>query len=132
MTGVLEGDIGIALVNILLLSVLFVVAISIARLRNLFAIVMLSGIYSLVSATWYVVVDAVDVAFTEAAVGAGMSTVVLLGAMLLTWHNLHYYQDLMAAMRKAIADGTLNAFAAGFEAGQNQEAGSGEPATGAI
>ena len=84
MTGVLEGDIGIALVNILLLAVLFVVAIAIARLRNLFAIVMLSGIYSLVSATWYVVVDAVDVAFTEAAVGAGMSTVVLLGAMLLT------------------------------------------------
>ena len=79
MTGVLEGDIGIALVNILLLAVLFVVAIAIARLRNLFAIVMLSGIYSLVSATWYVVVDAVDVAFTEAAVGAGMSTVVLLG-----------------------------------------------------
>jgi len=84
MTGVLEGDIGIALVNILLLTVLFVVAIAIARLRNLFAIVMLSGIYSLVSATWYVVVDAVDVAFTEAAVGAGVSTVVLLGAMLLT------------------------------------------------
>jgi multicomponent Na+:H+ antiporter subunit B len=84
MTGVLDGNVGIALVNILLLSVLFVVAISIARLRNLFAIVMLSGIYSLVSATWYVVVDAVDVAFTEAAVGAGMSTVVLLGAMLLT------------------------------------------------
>ncbi len=84
MTGVLEGDIGIALVNILLLAVLFVVAIAIARLRSLFAIVMLSGIYSLGSATWYVVVDAVDVAFTEAAVGAGMSTVVLLGAMLLT------------------------------------------------
>lgn len=84
MTGVLDGNIGIALVNILLLAVLFVVAIAIARLRNLFAIVMLSGIYSLVSATWYVVVDAVDVAFTEAAVGAGMSTVVLLGAMLLT------------------------------------------------
>ena len=84
MTGVLDGDIGIALVNILLLAVLFVVAIAIARLRSLFAIVMLSGIYSLVSATWYVVVDAVDVAFTEAAVGAGMSTVVLLGAMLLT------------------------------------------------
>ncbi|MEH6410664.1 MAG: DUF4040 domain-containing protein [Hyphomonas sp.] len=84
MTGVLDGNIGIALVNILLLAVLFVVAIAIARLRNLFAIVMLSGIYSLVSATWYVVVDAVDVAFTEAAVGAGMSTIVLLGAMLLT------------------------------------------------
>ena len=79
-----EPDIGLALVNIVLLGLLFVVAIAIARLRSLFAIVMLSGIYSLVSAAWYVAVDAVDVGFTEAAVGAGMSTAVLLGAMLLT------------------------------------------------
>ncbi|MDX1293411.1 MAG: hydrogenase subunit MbhD domain-containing protein, partial [Hyphomonas sp.] len=77
-------DIGMALVNIVLLGLLFVVGISIARLRSLFAIVMLSGIYSLVSAVWYVAVDAVDVGFTEAAVGAGMSTAILLGAMLLT------------------------------------------------
>lgn len=56
-----EPDIGLALVNIVLLGLLFVVAISIARLRSLFAIVMLSGIYSLVSAAWYVAVDAVDV-----------------------------------------------------------------------
>lgn len=84
MRGVLEGDIGIALVNVVLLGLLFIVGISIARLRSLFAIVMLSGIYSLVSAVWYVAVDAVDVGFTEAAVGAGMSTAVLLGAMLLT------------------------------------------------
>ena len=66
-----EPDIGLALVNIVLLGLLFVVAIAIARLRSLFAIVMLSGIYSLVSAVWYVAVDAVDVGFTEAAVGAG-------------------------------------------------------------
>ncbi|MGH1422646.1 MAG: DUF4040 domain-containing protein [Hyphomonas sp.] len=84
MSEVLDGSIGLATVNILLLGLLFVVGIAIARLRSLFAIVMLSGVYSLVSAVWYVVVDAVDVAFTEAAVGAGMSTVVLLGAMLLT------------------------------------------------
>ena len=84
MQGVLANDMGIALVNIFLLAILFVVAVAIARMRSLFAIVMLSGIYSLVSATWYVAVDAVDVAFTEAAVGAGMSTAVLLGAMLLT------------------------------------------------
>ena len=45
---------------------------------------MLSGAYSLFSATWFVIVDAVDVAFTEAAVGAGISTVLMLGAMLLT------------------------------------------------
>jgi len=56
----------------------------IARLRNLFAVVMLSGIYSLMAATFFVVVDAVDVAFTEAAVGAGISTVLMLGALSLT------------------------------------------------
>ncbi|MFN7054252.1 DUF4040 domain-containing protein [Hyphomonas sp.] len=77
-------DAGPALINISLLSILFVVAFSIARLRSLFAIVMLSGVYSLVSAAWYIAVDAVDVGYTEAAVGAGMSTAVLLGAMLLT------------------------------------------------
>ncbi|MBC8268742.1 MAG: tRNA guanosine(34) transglycosylase Tgt [Rhodospirillaceae bacterium] len=38
----------------------------------------------------------------------------ILGAMLLTWHNLHYYQELMAAMRSAIAAGNLEAFAAEF------------------
>ena len=54
------------------------------RLRNLFAVAMLSGIYSLVSAGLFVVMDAVDVAFTEAAVGAGVSTVFLLGALALT------------------------------------------------
>lgn len=84
MTDVMIGGTGTALINILFLVILFVVALAIARLRSLFAIVMLSGIYSLVSAAWYILVDAVDVGFTEAAVGAGMSTAVLLGAMLLT------------------------------------------------
>lgn len=84
MTDGLLGGTGTALINILFLGILFVVALAIARLRSLFAIVMLSGVYSLVSAAWYILVDAVDVGFTEAAVGAGMSTAVLLGAMLLT------------------------------------------------
>lgn len=79
-----DADAAMTLVNVFLLVLLFVTAIAIARLRDLFAIVMLGGLYSLISAVWYVVVDAVDVGFTEAAVGAGMSTAVLLGAMLLT------------------------------------------------
>lgn len=45
---------------------------------------MLSGIFSLVSAALFVVMDAVDVAFTEAAVGAGVSTVLMLGTLSLT------------------------------------------------
>lgn len=56
----------------------------IVRLRNLFAVVMLGGIYSLLAASMFVLFDAVDVAFTEAAVGAGISTVLLLGALSLT------------------------------------------------
>ncbi len=84
MTGFEGADLAIALLNIVLLAILFVVAFAIARLRSLFAIVMLSGIYSLISATWFVALDAVDVAFTEASVGAGISTALFLGAMLLT------------------------------------------------
>lgn len=53
-------------------------------MRDLFAVVMLGGIYSLVSAGLFITLDAVDVAFTEAAVGAGISTVLLLGALALT------------------------------------------------
>ena len=77
-------DTGTALINVALLAMLFVLAVATIRMRNLFAIVMLSGAYSLVSATWFVVLDAVDVAFTEAAVGAGISTALMLGAMQLT------------------------------------------------
>lgn len=39
----------------------------------------------------------------------------MLGPILLTLHNLHYYQELMAAIRSAIAQGELEAFAAAFE-----------------
>lgn len=51
--------------------------------RNLFAVIVLSGIYSFLMATVLVALDAVDVAMTEAAVGAGVSTVLLLGALYL-------------------------------------------------
>ena len=46
--------------------------------------VILFGIYSLLSAALFVVMDAVDVAFTEAAVGAGISTVLMLSTLALT------------------------------------------------
>lgn len=61
-----------------------VIAIAILRMRHLFAAVMLIGIFSLLSAALFVVLDAVDVAFTEAAVGAGISTILMLGTLALT------------------------------------------------
>ncbi|MEL6257684.1 MAG: DUF4040 domain-containing protein [Pseudomonadota bacterium] len=84
MSPLTDANLGAVMVNVVLLVMLFATAVAIARLRSLFAIVMLSGVYSLLSAAWFVVLDAVDVAFTEAAVGAGVSTVLMLGAMLLT------------------------------------------------
>ncbi len=74
----------ILLLDLALLTLLVVTAFSMMRVRRLFAVVMLSGIYSLLSAAFFVSLDAVDVAFTEAAVGAGISTVLMLSAMLLT------------------------------------------------
>lgn len=61
-----------------------ITAFTLVRIRSLFAVAMLSGIYSLVGASLYLVMDAVDVAFTEAAVGAGISTVLMLGTLSLT------------------------------------------------
>jgi len=40
----------------------------------------------------------------------------VLGLMLMTWHNLHYYQDLMRDLRAAIAEGRLQTYAADFAA----------------
>ena len=40
----------------------------------------------------------------------------MLGPMLLTWHNLQHYQDLMRGLRVAIEAGTLSAFVAAFHA----------------
>jgi queuine tRNA-ribosyltransferase len=42
----------------------------------------------------------------------------MLGPMLLTWHNIQYYQDLTAGLRTAIGEGRIEQFAADFEAGQ--------------
>ncbi len=57
-------------IDVTLLAFLAITAVAIVRMTNLFAIVMLFGIFSFLSATLFVVMDAVDVAFTEAAVGA--------------------------------------------------------------
>ena len=40
----------------------------------------------------------------------------MISGMLLTWHNLHYYQQLMQGLRDAIAAGRLSAFVAEFHA----------------
>jgi len=72
------------LIDITLLAFLAITAIAIIYMRNLFVIIMLFGIFSLHTAGLFVVMDAADVAFTEAAIGAGISTVLMLGTLALT------------------------------------------------
>ena len=71
-------------IEIVLFALLVITAVTIAGLNDLFAAAMLSGIFSLLCASLFTLMDAVDVAFTEAAVGAGISTVLMLGALSLT------------------------------------------------
>ena len=73
-----------AIVDLALLTLLAALAVGIVRLRSLFGAAMLFGMYSLLCAMIFVVLDAVDVALTEAAVGAGISTVLILGTLAVT------------------------------------------------
>ena len=44
----------------------------------------------------------------------------MISGMLLTWHNLHYYQELMQGMRDAIAAGRFEAFEAEFHGARSE------------
>jgi multicomponent Na+:H+ antiporter subunit B len=87
-----------------LLTLLVIVTIAIVRMRNLFGVIVLAGVYSFLMASVLIVYDAVDVAMTEAAVGAGVSTVLLLSALHLTKAR-EYPQPRPAAIPLIVAVG---------------------------
>jgi len=72
------------LLSIFLLTLTVITAIGAIQAKNLFAATMLMGIFSLLMSSAFLLLDAADVALTEAAVGAGISTVLLLSALALT------------------------------------------------
>lgn len=74
----------VSIIDITLLAFLAATAMALIVQRNLFTVVMLFGIYNLLSAALFVLLDAVDVALTEASVGAGIMTVLMLGTLVLT------------------------------------------------
>jgi len=74
----------VTLFGVFLLTLLVITAFGIVRAQHLFVAVMLSGIFSLQMAAIFFILDAADVALTEAAVGAGVATVLMLGALALT------------------------------------------------
>ncbi|MBK1664324.1 cation:proton antiporter [Rhodospirillum rubrum] len=68
-------------IDIAMFACLAATALAILKGRDLFPVAMLSGIFSLLSAGIFTLLDAVDVAFTEASVGAGITTVLFLGTI---------------------------------------------------
>lgn len=74
----------IVIFGVFLLTLLVITAVAIVRTTNLFVAVMLMGIASLLIAANFFILDAADVALTEAAIGAGISTVLFLSALALT------------------------------------------------
>ncbi|MET0117660.1 MAG: DUF4040 domain-containing protein [Sedimenticola sp.] len=85
------------------------IAIAAIRLRDLFAVVMLFGIYSLLTAALFMDLDAVDVAFTEAAVGAGVTTVLMLSALHLTrrWEDVPRHNPLLPLLVVGVTGAVL-------------------------
>lgn len=71
-------------IDIVLLIFLLVMAFAILRVHHLLAVAMMFGLYSLLVAGLFMVLDAPDVAFTEAAVGTGIATVLMLATLAVT------------------------------------------------
>jgi multicomponent Na+:H+ antiporter subunit B len=71
-------------IDVVLLTLLTCTAVAISRQRTLLGAAMLLGIFSLLGACWMLFLDAPDVAFTEAAVGAGISTILILATLSVT------------------------------------------------
>lgn len=88
---------------------LVLIALAVIRMRDLFGVAMLFGIYSLMIATLFMDLDAVDVAFTEAAVGAGVSTVLMLASLRLTgrWEQRPAHGPLIPLLVVAVTGAAL-------------------------
>ena len=72
---------GLELLNTLILTLLVVVAVLSLWVRDLVVSAVVFGIYSFLICLLWAEMGAVDVAFTEATVGAGASTVVLIATV---------------------------------------------------
>ena len=85
------------------------IALAVNQIKDMFAVVMLAGIYGLVSASFFVAMDAVDVAFTEASVGAGISTLLMLTTVAMTGRTEHEasHKPLLALLVVTVTGGLL-------------------------
>lgn len=70
--------------DLLILTMVVLCALTAINLKDLFSATVVFGVYSFLMCLLWAEMGAVDVAFTEATVGAGVSTVLFIGAILRT------------------------------------------------
>ena len=63
------------IINAFLVTIMLAIGIALLKTRTVIFTVVLTSAYSLIAALMFITLDAVDVAFTEASVGAGISTI---------------------------------------------------------
>jgi len=71
-------------IDLMLLSLVVLCAIAAINIKDLLAATMIFGVYSFLMCLLWATMGAVDVAFTEATIGAGISTILFIGAILHT------------------------------------------------
>ncbi len=72
------------ILDLLILSLLVICAIAAINIKDLLSATIIFGVYSFLMCLLWAEMGAVDVAFTEATVGAGISTVLFIAAILHT------------------------------------------------
>ena len=77
----------------LFLTLLIICAVAALEAKDLLAAVILFGAFSFFSATFYAIVGALDVAFTEAALGAVIATVFFVSAIRHSQHSAGEEQE---------------------------------------
>lgn len=99
--------ISVETLNIILLIVLLIIAVQAVVTRNLLVSVIFSSIFSLVMSILYLILGAPDVAMTEAAVGAGISTILFLATMLLTGYEEKKYSAVAGFIAASVTGALL-------------------------
>ena len=98
------------MIDILLLLIIVVCAISALFMKDLLSAVIILGVYSFIMAIIFTWLNAVDVAFTEASVGAGITSVLMLAALSRTKRYEHHYTKLQRRKPSALFSKIMSLF----------------------
>lgn len=98
------------MIDILLLLIIVACAIAAVFTKDLLSAVIILGVYSFIMAIIFTWLNAVDVAFTEASVGTGITSVLMLAALSRTKRYEHHYTKLQRGRPSALFTKIMSLF----------------------